>query len=90
MRYIAVDTVLTGRNIRALLRQNHMKISQLGEFLGVSDQAIYKWMRGESAPTLDNCLNMARLFQVHMEDMVEGCDHEEREEDDLSSSFQFA
>lgn len=66
MECFSIDTVETGRKIKKLCSTNKITVSRLSEFLGISEQAIYKWLRGDCAPTLDNCWNMSRLFGVHV------------------------
>lgn len=87
MECFSIDTVETGRKIKKLCSTNKITVSRLSEFLGISEQAIYKWLRGDCAPTLDNCWNMSRLFGVHMEEMIETYHQIEREEAEEASSF---
>ena len=47
-----------------------------------SEQSVYKWMRGDSLPTVDNLLRLSELFQCHMDDIVVA-DHS-REESESS------
>ena len=39
-----------------------------------SDQAVYKWQRGESLPTVDNLFALSRLFGTSVDDILIGCE----------------
>ena len=46
-----------------------------------SDQAVYKWQRGDSLPTVDNLYALSRLFSTSVDDILRGS----REKDESSS-----
>ena len=46
-----------------------------------SDQAVYKWQRGDSLPTVDNLYALSRLFGTSVDDILRGS----REKDESSS-----
>ena len=79
-----LDTSATGARIRELRKQNKLTVEQVRDFLGLeSTQAIYKWQRGESMPTIDNLYALSTLFETSVDGILRGS----REEDELSSSF---
>lgn len=43
-----------------------------------SVQAIYKWQRGDSLPTVDNLYALSALFQTSVDDILRGDLEEER------------
>ena len=46
-------------------------------FMGFeSQQAVYKWQRGESLPSVDNLYALSRLFGTTMDDILVGYDTE--------------
>ena len=52
-----IDPVATGRNIVRLRTERGMTVRDLQEYFGFEEpQAIYKWQRGKSLPTVDNLL----------------------------------
>lgn len=83
---VAIDPVATGKRIRCVCRERRITVAQLSEFLGLSEQALYKWFRGDCTPTTDNLLSMAKAFGLHMDDLVVTY-QDELEGDDKSSSF---
>ena len=57
-----IDPVATGRNIVRLRTERGMTVRDLQEYFGFEEpQAIYKWQRGKSLPTVDNLYALGRL-----------------------------
>ena len=70
-RIPVIDMTLTGRNIDRLRREAGMTVRQLQAVFGFSTpQAIYKWQRGDTMPTLDNIVALAAVFGVTVEDIL--------------------
>lgn len=67
-----IDIKKTGKNIEKLRRTNGLKVSDLEEAFGytVSYQAIYKWQRGESLPSIENLVALASMFQCNVEQIL--------------------
>ena len=66
-----VDMRLTGERIAELRRKNNMTVTDLQKLFGFNTpQAIYKWMRGETVPTVDNLVILAEAFHVSISDIV--------------------
>ncbi len=66
-----IDMAGTGRRIKKRRCDAGLSVSVLQRQLGLeSVQAIYKWERGESLPTVDNLLALARKLGVRMEDLL--------------------
>lgn len=73
-RYPVLDTVAIGARIRELRKLNALTVEQVRDFLGLeSTQAIYKWQRGDSMPTIDNLYALSFLFQTSVDDILRGC-----------------
>ncbi len=80
MDYPIIDTKATGARIRELRLQHHLQVSDISHYMGFeSDQAIYKWQRGDSLPTVDNLYALSVLFGTSMNDIICGVDREEDE-----------
>ena len=58
-------------NLRTLRKLNHYTQEQLAEQLGVSRQAIAKWESGETLPDLKNCMVLAAIYHVTLDDLVQ-------------------
>ncbi len=71
MRYPVLDLKKTGERIKELRRERNLKVSDIAEFMGFeSEQAVYKWQRGDSLPTVDNLFALCRLFGTTVEDIL--------------------
>lgn len=89
---ISIDTVATGRNIKALCRANGIRIADLADALGISPQAVYGWLRGDKTPSYDNAKAIAeQLFHISVDELYVMCGEHSRtiEEDEKSSSIHF-
>jgi transcriptional regulator with XRE-family HTH domain len=85
MEYPVLDTKATGARIKELRLEHHLKVEDVARFMGFeSDQAVYKWQRGDSLPTVDNLYALSKLFETSVDDILRG-----REEKDESPSLSF-
>lgn len=66
-----IDMELTGKNIELLRKQNNMTVKELQNKFGFeTPQAIYKWQRGTTLPTVDNLVILSILFKVKIDDII--------------------
>lgn len=66
-----IDMLATGQNIAGLRELAGLSVSQLQHILGFSTpQAIYKWQRGESLPSLDNMAALSAILKVSLDDII--------------------
>ena len=73
MEYPVLDAKATGARIKELRKQNHLKVEEISRFMGFeTDQAVYKWQRGESLPTVDNLYALSKLFGTTIDDILQG------------------
>ncbi len=71
MKIPTIDMAATGRNIADLRRQSGMTIRDLQAEMGFNTpQAIFKWIRGDSLPTVDNLVILASVFGVKVDDIL--------------------
>lgn len=83
MDYPVIDMKATGARIVQLRKQNHLRVEDISRFMGFeTGQAVYKWQRGESLPTVENLYALSKLFGTSVDDILCG-----KEEDETSSSF---
>lgn len=59
-----------GENIVKLRQQNNMTQEDLAEKLGVSRQTIYKWETGVTYPDIDKAMDIAKLFHVSIDALM--------------------
>lgn len=66
-----IDMIKTGQNIIRLREENNMSVKDLQDIFGfTTPQAIYKWQQGATLPSIDNLVMLAKVFQVHIEDII--------------------
>ena len=66
-----IDPAATGANIRRLRVQRGLSVRDLQSFFGFEEpQAIYKWQRGDSLPTVDNLYALGSLLEVPLEQII--------------------
>lgn len=59
-----VNAMTLGQRIQQLRKDKGLSQEALGEFLGVSRQAISKWESDTTIPEIDNLIAMSRLFET--------------------------
>lgn len=68
---VRVNMIETGNNISRLRKLKGISIKEIQEAMGFNTpQAIFKWQRGESLPTIDNLLVLAELFDTTIDEIV--------------------
>ena len=66
-----IDLTATGNNIKRLRLERGLTVRQIQSFFGFEEpQAIYKWQRGESLPSVDNLFAWGRLLDVPMDEIL--------------------
>lgn len=79
--YPTINVKATGERIRTLRKEKGIKVTELSEFMGFSEpQAVYKWQRGETLPSVDNLFALSRILETSIEDILVG-------DDEMSSRF---
>lgn len=53
-----------------LRRENNLSQEQLAAELGISRQAVSKWERAESSPDLDNIVQLAKLYNISFDELL--------------------
>lgn len=87
MNYPVLDIKATGERINQLCKDNNLRVTDVAEYMGFeSTQAVYKWQRGESLPTVDNLYALSRLLHTSVDDILIG---EKERDDEPSLSFSF-
>jgi len=80
MEYPVIDLKATGARIKELRIKNQLSVEEVSHFMGFeSIQAVYKWQRGESLPSIDSLYALSLLFRTSMDEILIGS--REKEED---------
>ena len=66
-----IDMIQTGQNIVRLRKLAGVSVRNLQDIFGfATPQAIYKWQRGKSLPSVDNLYALSALLDVSMDDII--------------------
>ena len=66
-----IDMTATGARIKELRLKTKLSVSEVQSMLCLtSPEAIYKWEKGKYMPSIDNCLALASIFNVRVEDLI--------------------
>lgn len=67
----AIDMIATGANIRALIKAKGLKVADVQTVFGFNTpQAIFKWMRGDAMPSIDNIVILAHILDVPIDEII--------------------
>ncbi len=70
-RFPVIDPVATGKNILRLRTERGLSVRELQEYFGFEEpQAIYKWQKGKSLPSVDNLYALGALLEVPMDEIL--------------------
>jgi len=71
VNFPVIDMEATGQNIIRLRKARGLTVRDLQAYFGFEEpQAIYKWQRGKSLPTVDNLYALGALLDVPMEEIL--------------------
>ena len=71
MNYPVIDPVGTGNNLKTLITDSGYTIAGIGRRLGIADMStLYKWLRGDTLPGIDNMLALSILLNVTINDIL--------------------
>lgn len=70
-KFPVIDPVATGKNILRLRTERGLSVRELQEYFGFEEpQAIYKWQKGKSLPSVDNLYALGALLEVPMDEIL--------------------
>ena len=68
---VTVNMAATGANIKNMMKVRNIKVKDVQTVCGFgTPQAIFKWMRGDCMPTIDNMIIIADMFDCKVDDIV--------------------
>ncbi len=66
-----IDLIKTGRRISDLRKERDLSIKEIQYALGFNTpQAIFKWLRGDTLPSIDNLIVLAEIFETTIDDIL--------------------
>ena len=67
----SIDMDATGNNIKRMRKAAGISVKDMQGIFGFgTPQAIYKWQKGASLPTIDNLVILSILFNVKVDDIL--------------------
>ncbi len=76
MKYPILDPQATGKRIKRIRMEKQLSVTDICDYMGFENpQAVYKWQRGESLPSVDNLFALSRLFETPIDNIL--CEKEE-------------
>ncbi len=71
MQIPTIDMEMTGKNIKTYRKDAGLSVKDIQMAIGFTNpQAVYKWERGLSLPTIDNLVILSALFGVKINDIL--------------------
>lgn len=68
---ISIDVPSTASNLKTLMDKNNITVRQLQRELGFNNpNSIYKWLRGEQLPSIDNLFVISSVLECTIEDII--------------------
>lgn len=61
---------MISENLQTLRKKNKLTQEEVAEKVNVSRQAVAKWESGETAPDINNCAALAKLYNVTVDDLI--------------------
>ena len=66
-----IDAVATGANIKALIKNKGLRVTDVQAIFEFrTPQAIFKWMRGDALPSIDNIVILAHILEVTIDKII--------------------
>ena len=68
---ISLDMWMTGQVLNNKIRKRGYTVAEIQKELKLScPQPVYRWINGQTMPSIDNLYRLSKLLKVHMEDLV--------------------
>ena len=61
---------MINENLKDLRKHHKLSQEDVAEAIGVSRQAVAKWENGDTTPDITNCVALAKLYDVTLDDLV--------------------
>lgn len=75
-------TIKLGNRLAELRKEHGYSQEELADKLGVSRQAVSKWECGEASPDTDNLIELAKLYNTSLDELLETKKPEEKKDDE--------
>ena len=65
-----IDMQQTGNKIKEYMELSNITIRDIANMTNISYQAVWKYTRGQSLPTIQHLLTISKLFGCTVEDLI--------------------
>ena len=66
-----INLEATGSNIKSLMKSRGLKVAELQSVCGFNTpQSIFKWMRGDAIPSIDNLVILSHVLGVPIDSII--------------------
>ena len=66
-----INMKATGANIKSLMKEKGLKVKDIQLMLGFGNpQSVFKWLRGDTLPSLDNMVILAHVLGVTVDEII--------------------
>ena len=65
-----INMAATGARITELRKKRNITVREIEDTLGVTKNAVCKWQRGETLPSIDNLVGLAAMLDVTLNEIV--------------------
>ena len=67
---IPINPIKTAENLKQIRKERGITVKEVQAELGLMHpQAIYKWENGMNLPSIDNCILLAQIYDVPMDNL---------------------
>lgn len=71
MNLPVIDMIATGENLNEMRVSHGLSVSAIRDYLELNTTyAVYKWLHGESIPSIDNLLALSMLFNTSINELL--------------------
>ncbi len=76
MQFFIMNMPAIGNRIKGLRYNKGIKVRDIVESLGVSENSVMKWQRGDCLPSMDNLYLLCKMLGTSMEYLIAGEEEE--------------
>ena len=69
--YPVIDLSATGMHLKELMDERDVSVQDVQKAMGLAaPQAVYRWLKGNNMPSVDNLYALSRYLNTSMDDMI--------------------
>lgn len=73
MDFPTIDMSATGQHIKMIMTSQGLNVKEVQDHLSLgAPQSVYKWLRGEALPSVDNLYALSKLLEIPLDCLLVG------------------